>query len=255
MAYTQTKYSAIPQGKVYMATRNTSGQTGGFTHVGDCDLSRITTSQQFTDIQESMSGNRANVAHILTQTDVSFELALLSIDGANLARAFYGDAVAHAAGTVTGEAVKAYAGTMSALKYPGVSAVVVKKGATTLVAGTDYELDAANGTLTFLPGSTQVTGTSAVDLTVDYSHGGYASKVKALTSGQKEYIIRVESKSKFDDKVQNVTLHRVALNTAGAYDLISTGVNKLTLNGKLLAAPEISETDADFSQYFTTVQK
>lgn len=255
MAYTQTKYSAVPQGKVYIASRNASGQTGGFTHVGDCDVSKITTSQTFLDIQESMSGNRANVAHILTQTDVGVELALLSIDGPALARAFYGEAVAQAAGTVTGEAVNAYTGTMSALKYPGVSAVVVKKGATTLVAGTDYELDAANGTLTFLTGSTQVTGTAAVALTVDYSHGGYAAKVKALSSGQKEYIIRVESKSKFDDLVQNVTLHRVSLNTAASYDLIGTGVNKLTLTGKLLAAPEIEADDIDFSQYFTTVQK
>lgn len=255
MAYTQTKYSAVPQGKVYIASRNASGQTGGFTHVGDCDVSKITTSQTFLDIQESMSGNRANVAHILTQTDVGVELALLSIDGPALARAFYGEAVAQAAGTVTGEAVNAYAGTMSALKYPGVSAVVVKKGATTLVADTDYTLDADNGTLTFLTGSTQVTGTSAVALTVDYSHGGYAAKVKALSSGQKEYIIRVESKSKFDDKVQNVTLHRVSLNTAASYDLIGTGVNKLTVTGKLLAAPEIEATSVDFSQYFTTVQK
>lgn len=255
MAYTQTKYSAVPQGKVYIASRNASGQTGGFTHVGDCDVSKITTSQTFLDIQESMSGNRANVAHILTQTDVGVELALLSIDGPSLARAFYGEAVAQAAGTVTGEAVNAYAGSMSPLKYPGVSAVVVKKGATTLVAGTDYELDAENGTLTFLTGSTEVTGTSAVALTVDYSHGGYAAKVKALSAGQKEYIIRVESKSKFDDKVQNVTLHRVSLNTAAAYDLIGTGVNKLTVTGKLLAAPEIEADDIDFSQYFTTVQK
>lgn len=254
MAYTQTKYSAVPQGKVYIASRNASGQTGGFVHVGDCEASKITTSQTFLDIQESMSGNRANVAHILTQTDVSTELTLLSLDGPALAKAFYGDAVSQAAGTVTGEAVTAYAGTMSALKNPGVSAVTVKKGATTLVAGTDYELDAANGTLTFLPGSTQVTGTSGVALTVDYSHGGYAAKIKALTSGQKEYVIRVESKSKYDDKVQNVTMHRVALNTAANLDLIGTGLNKLTVSGKLLAAPEIASDSADFSQYFTTVQ-
>lgn len=255
MAYTSTKYSAVPQGKVYIASRNASGQTSGFTHVGDCDVSKITTSQSFLDIQESMSGNRANVAHILTNTDVGVELVLKSIDGPNLARAFYGDSVAQAAGTVTGEAITAYAGTMSALKYPGVSAVVVKKGATTLVAGTDYELDAENGTLTFLAGSTNVTGTSGVALTVDYSHGGYAAKVKALTSGQKEYVIRVESKSKYDDKVQITTLHRVALNTAASIDLINSGLNTLTVSGKLLAAPEITATDIDFSQYFTTVQK
>lgn len=255
MATTQTKYFAVPQGKVYIAERNTSGQTGGFVHVGDCDTSVINVAQQFLDIKESMSGLQSLVAHLLTSTDISTELGLLSFDGANLARAFYGTSGAQAAGTVTGEAITAYAGSMAPLKYPGVSAVVVKKGATTLVAGTDYEVDAVNGTLTFLSGSTQVTGTSGVALTVDYSHGGYTSKVKAFSADTKDYIVRVEAKSKFDNQTTIVTLHRVNLNAAATMSLIGTGVNKLTLSGKVLAAPEIEAGDADFSQYFTIVQK
>ena len=254
MATTQTKYFAVPQGKVYIAERNTSGATSGFVHVGDCDASTINVAQQFLGIKESMSGLQSLVAHLLTSTDVSTELGLLSFDGANLARAFYGENSTQAGGTVTGEAITAYAGQMAVLKYPGVSAVTVKKGATTLVAGTDYELDAEQGAINFLSGSTQVTGTSGVALTVDYTHTGFSSKVKAFSADTKDYIIRVVAKSKFDNQTTIVTLHRVNLNAAATMSLIGTGVNKLTLSGKVLAAPELVGS-ADFSEYFTIVQK
>jgi hypothetical protein len=255
MATTPTKLFAVPQGKVYIASRNASGQTTGLVHVGDCDESKINISQTFFDQEESMSGTRASMAHIVTKTDVSVDLGLNSVDGANLAKAFYGDVATVAAGTVTGEAITGYNGAMSLLKYPGVSAVTVKKGATTLVAGTDYEVDTANGTITILAGSTQVPAGAGVALTVDYTHGGLSSKVKALTQTQKDYVIVVEVKSAIDGLAQRYVLHRVALNAAATLSLIATGANKLSVSGKLLPAPEIAAGDTEFSQYFTITQK
>ena len=152
MATTNTKYYAVGQGKVYIAPRDSTGVIGGWTHVGDCDGFEISTTQQFLDIQESMSGNRATVVHVPTSTDYALNVSVLNIDGKNLERALYGESSTVAGATVTGEAITAYAGSMATLKYPGVSAVTVKKGATTLVAGTDYVLDADFGTLTFLAG-------------------------------------------------------------------------------------------------------
>ena len=246
------KYFAVPQGKVYIAARDASGQTSGFTHIGDTDGFTITTSQQFLDIYESMSGNRGIVAHIPTQTDYSAEVSILNINGANLAKAFYGEAATVAGASVVGEAVTLYNGEMSPLKYPGVSSVVVKKGATTLVAGTDYVLDATNGTITVLATSTVITAGNGHACTVDYSHGGVESRLKLMTQGIKDYTLRFEGKSKFDDKVQIGVIHRVALNMASTLSLIGTGVNKLVVNGKLLPA---SEQPAGESQYFTYVQK
>jgi len=254
MSTTPTKYFAVPQGKVYIAERNASGQTSGFVHVGDCDESTISVDQSFLDIQESMSGLQSLVAHLLTKTDVSTNLSLLSFDGDNLARAFYGTDAAQAAGTVTGEAITGYNGQMSVLKYPGVSSVVVKKGGTTLVAGTDYTLEADSGSITFLTGSTQVPAGAGTALTVDYSHGGYASKVRSFSADTKDYTIRVVVKSKFDNQLTIITIHRVNLNAAATISLIGTGVNKLQLNGKVLAAPELVGS-ADYSEYFTIVQK
>lgn len=246
------KYFAVPQGKVYIASRDAAGQTSGFTWIGDTDGFTINTTQQYLDIQESYSGNRGTVAHIPTSSDYSAELSILNINGDNLARAFYGSSSVVAAASVVGESVVAYNGSMSPLKYPGVSAVVVKKGATTLVLNTDYTLDAENGTITILPGSTQVTGSTGVALTVDYAHAGVASRMKLMTDGLKDYTLRFEGKSRFDNLVQIGQVHRIALDMAATLSLIGTGVNKLVVKGKLLPA---SEQPAGESQYFTYVQK
>ena len=252
MATTNTKYYAVGQGKVYIAPRDSTGVIGGYTHIGDCDGFEITTAQQFLDIQESMTGNRSTVVHTPTSSDYSLSVSILNIDGDNLARALYGETASVAGATVTGEAINAYAGTMAALKYPGVSAVTVKKGGTSLVAGTDYVLDADNGTLTFLAGSTQVTGAAAVALTVDYTHGGVASRVKAFTQGLKDYTLRFEGKTVVDGKAQIGVVHRAALDMTKTLSLIGTGVNKLAVTGKLLPA---LEQPAGESQFFTYIQK
>lgn len=246
------KYFAVPQGKVYIASRDASGKTSGFTHIGDCDGFTINTSQQFLDIYESMSGNRGIVAHIPTQTDFSAEVSILNINGENLAKAFYGESATVAGASVVGEAVTLYNGEMSPLKYPGVSSVVVKKGATTLVANTDYVLDATNGTITVLAGSTVITAGTAHACTVDYTHGGVSSRIQGMTQGIKDYTLRFEGKSKFDDLTQIGQIHRIALNMASALSLIGTGVNKLVVKGKLLPA---AEQPAGESQYFTYLQK
>ena len=246
------KYFAVPQGKVYIASRDANGQTSGFTWIGDTDGFTITTSQQYLDIQESYSGNRGTVAHIPTSSDYAAELSILNINGENLARAFYGESASVAGAAVVGEAVTAFNGQMSALKYPDVSSVTVKKGATTLVAGTDYTLDAKFGTITILPGSTQVTGSTGVALTVDYTHGAIASRMKLLTQGLKDYTLRFEGTSKFDDLAQVGVIHRIALDMAQTLSLIGASVNKLVVKGKLLPA---AEQPAGESQYFTYLQK
>ena len=249
---TTTKYCAVSQGKVFIATRDAAGKTSGYTWIGDCDGFTINTTQEYLDWQESYSGNRATVGHLPVKSDYTAELSILNIDGENLARAFYGTSSTVASGSVVGETINGYNGAMSPLKYPGVSSVVVKKGATTLVAGTDYTVDAENGTITILAGSTQVPSGPAVALTVDYSHGGVASRLKLMTQGVKDYSLRFEGKSKFDDLVQIGEIHRINLDMAATLQLIGTGVNKLGVKGKLLPA---AEQPAGESQYFTYVQK
>lgn len=247
------KYFAVPQGKVYIATRNASGQNGGFVHVGDCDGFTVSTSQQYLDIQESMSGNRNIVAHLPIQSDYSAEVSILNIDGDNLARAFYGETASVVGASVSGEVVTAYNGQIFATKYPGISSVTVTKtaGSVPLVLNTDYTFDADTGLVTILSGSSVVPAGPGVPCTINYTHAGVAARAKLMTAGLKDYTLMFVGKSKFDDKVQKAVLHRVAMDMAQTLSLIGTGVNKLVMGGKLLPA---TEQGAGESQYFTMTQ-
>jgi hypothetical protein len=239
---TTSNYHAVGQGKVYIASRDTTGRTSGFVWMGDADGFEVTGSQNFLDWQESYSGNRARVGHLPTSTNLGFKLNLKNIDTDNVAKAFYGTKTSGTGASVSGEALSAYANSMIPLANPGVSSVVVTKTAGTLVltAGTDYTVDAANGTITFLPGSAAVTGTSAVPCTVSYTFASYEGKVQFLADSVKDYILRFEGKSQFDGKAKVYQLHRANFNLATALQLIGSDVASLALEGAVLAAPEIT---------------
>jgi hypothetical protein len=247
------KYLSVNQGKVWIASRNAAGVTSGYTWMGDCDQFVIKQNQTFVDFYESYSGNRVRTVHVPSQFTMEFQVDVRNIDGPNLARAFYGSQASGAGASVTGEVINAYAGSMVPLKYPGVSSVVVTKtaGSTTLVAGTDYTVDAVNGTLTFLAGSTAVTGTTAVPCTVAYTYAAYSSRVKALTDTIKDYTLRFEGRSQYDGLTQVGVLHRANFSLAAQLDLISAQTGVLSITGALLPA---NDQPAGESQYFTYVQ-
>lgn len=247
-----TKYYSVGQGKVFIAPRNANGQSGGFEWIGDCDGFSVTGTEEKLSFQESYSGNRVRVIDNTVSVDMGFSIAIRNIDGDNLAKAFYGDSSTVSGATVTGEAITAYAGKMVPLRFPGVSAVTVTRTSpsTPLVAGTDYVLDAVNGTLTFLPGSTIITGSTGIACTVNYTHAGVSARVKALTGVAHEYVLRFEGKSQFDNKAVIATLHRAKPGIAAALDLIGTDVAVLNLEGTLL--PDASQPSGE-SQFVTYV--
>lgn len=233
MATCTTEYFA-GQGKVFVAPRATAGAiNGGWTELGDTDKLEITTKQNYQDIYESCSGTRSIVAHYVTQTDWAFSVDAMSFSKENLARAFYGTASAVTSGSVTAEAVTGYAlNQIIPLKNPGVSAVAVKKGVTTLTAGTDYTVDAAKGTITLI--SSANVGVAPYNLTVDYSYAAY-DKVETNTQLSGEYAFRFEGINMTTGKVVIAEVHRVALDLAQALSLIGTQPNKFTMGGMVLA--------------------
>lgn len=248
---TTSKYLAN-YGKLYIAPRNSSGITGGFTWMGDVDTFEIQAANERLQFRESHTGLRTKVVDVVTSSDFNFSASLRNIDGDNLAKTYYGTAVAKTGATVADEAIIAYPGAMVPLKHPGVSSVVVTKdaGSVILVAGTDYVLDAAFGTLTFLSTSTQVT--AATPCTVDYTYAAYASRVDAAVDQVRDWALRFEGKSLADQRVQIVDIPRVNFNLAATLGLISTEVAALAVEGPILAAPEI--TAAGESQFFSMKQ-
>jgi hypothetical protein len=244
----------VGQGRIYIASRDSSGQTSGFVEVGDADGLSINTSQNFLDYQESQTGNRNTVIHAVQSTDFAFSMNVQNIDGENLRKAFYGSNTVNSAGSVTDEAVTLYNGEMTPLAYPGVSSVVVKidAGVTTLVEDTDYTVDAVNGTVTILSGSTDVVAGTPEAATISYSYEAN-NVVEASVANQLDYIVRFEGINAADDnKPVLVTLHRVALDMSSTLDLIGSDVTSLSIGGKLL--PDSGKGVGE-SAYFKIVQK
>jgi len=238
------------QGKVFVAPRNADGLTGGYIHIGDAEAFMLDVSQSFDDVHESMSGQRLVAAHVPTETIPSVKMTMLEWSRENLVRALYGSSTgAISAGSVTGEELSVYASSSIFLAHRNVSTVVVEKGVTPLVLDTDYTLDAKSGMLTFLPGSTEITGSAAVDITVDYAYAASSGKVEAITSGVKNYSIVFAGINGADnDSAVKVECHNCALNLPKSLSFLDSKVAKLELDGMLLA--DWSKGDG-LSKFFT----
>lgn len=242
----------IGQGAVYVAPRASNGSiNGGWTELGDTERLEVTTNQNFVEDYESCSGNRAVALHIPIQTDWKLAVDAKSFSKENLSRAFYGTATAIAGASVTGEAHTAYAlNQIIPLKHADVSTVVVKEGATTLVANTDYTIDADNGTITIISATT--IGTFPSNLTVDYTYAAQ-EKVEASTQTIAEYAFRFQGINLATKKQVIVDLHRVSLDLSQTLSLIGTTVNKFTMTGMLLPDPDAGVGESGYMTITKTI--
>lgn len=228
------------QGKVYFQEIDANGAVAGPQYwIGDADVLQTAGSETTVSFQESYSGLRATVVDVTQTTDLTATIGIRNISGKNLATAFYGTQTSSAGASVTAEAHAAYnvAGNAIILNFPNVSSVIVKKGATTAVLNTDYSLDAVNGIITVLPGSTVITATTGAGdaITVDYTYAAFSSKVQALTTIQKEFLVVFDGKDMANggSKVR-VTLKRFKPGINNQFDWIGTDIAQLSIAGKVL---------------------
>lgn len=237
------------QGKLWIATRDSSGRTGGFVEIGDAEALNINQSESYDTVFESQSGARVKVVHSAIEYNMDFELTVLNFSAANLARATLGTSELNIAGaTIANEAHKAYKGSSIFLKYPGVSAVSIDG----LVAGTDFIVDATAGRIDFPAASSVVNGAT---VQVDYTHGGVDATMEAVTAtANREYIIVFEGKNMNQNGTPVIVrLHRAYMNVSQALALLNTETARFTLSGSLLPAQEI--TGAGLSQFMNVTVK
>lgn len=137
----------------------------------------------------------------------------------------------------------------------------VKMGGTALVAGTDYDLNAAMGSLTWraasvnVPsGSVPLTGNGlATPISVNYNYASWFGKIEAVTRGIQEFCVRFEGLNTANGNAPVVvTCWRVALNMAALFDLIANRSGTLELSGMLL--PDPTRDGITQSQYWTAVK-
>ena len=163
-------------GQFVTGTQNPRGER----YLGNTPEFNLSASQENLDHYSSDRGVRIKDQSVLLQLDYAGSLITDNISPENLALFFLGESLTTTATStpVVGEAIadiekglSYQLGTSST--FPAgvrkVSAVTVKKGATTVVAGTDYVVDLDLARITIL--ETSVTLSNGDDLTVDYTSG------------------------------------------------------------------------------------
>jgi hypothetical protein len=254
MAFNDSSYGLF-QGQLFIQERAFNGAPlSGFEFIGDADMFTIDPKQKFEDIKESQSGLGLTAAHIPTETDVAVKLRTLDIKIANWVRATWGgSAGAVVSATGVSETVVLYNGMMTPLAHPGVSNVVVS-GAS---LGTDYTLDAVNGSITVLTSSTAIPVGTPLTTTVTYDHAAYNGKVEAFTTGQRYYTLRLQGRNTAQgNQPVIVTCHQAALDMAKALSLIEKKHQAFELDGMLLqdTSKPLPQAPTDLSQFFTILK-
>ena len=229
------------QGKVWIASRDSTGATSGFTEVGDAEALNINQSETYDTVHESQTGARVKVVHAAIEYNMDFELTVLNFSKANLSKALLGTSSVVAGGTIAAESHKAWKGSSFFLKYPGVSAVTIGS----LVSGTDYVVDAVTGRIDIPTGSSITDGAA---LSVAYTHAGAEGVIEATTAtSAREYVIIFEGKNMNMSGTPVIArLQRAYLNVGQALALLNTNTAKFTMGGSLLPAQEITDGSSQF---------
>lgn len=233
MAWDTTNHYYSGQGVVMLAQRDAQGNPMGFTPIGNVSDLKISVAVSTLEHKESQTGQRATDLRLTTETKASLSMTVENFIAQNLADALRGTDTLAAAGTVTGETIKAYLGKVVALANIKVSNVVVKDGSTPLVAGTDYTVNEDAGSIKFADTITGVTDGDT--LTVDYSYAQQI-KVDALTEGAKELYMRFEglNTAEGNDPVV-VEVFKFLTDPLKELSLISDAVQQFVLEGSVLA--------------------
>jgi len=215
------------QGVLMVGARDAQGKPKGFTPVGNCSACAIGIETSVLEHKESQSGQRATDLRVTTETKASISMTLENFSAEILALALRGDVTKVLGSSVIGEAVTLYNGKVLKLANGKISALTVKRGATSLIAYTndatpyDYKFNAETGSIQMNDGS--VVALSAL------TTGGTAPS--AITVG--------------------ATTSITVANTAAVGDFVSftgfTGADAALINGKahkiLTASPTVITID------------
>lgn len=242
------------QGVLMMGTRDSAGKPKGLTPVGNCSASALAIETSVLEHKDSQSGPRATDLRITTETKANISMTLENFSAEILALALRGDFTKVAASSVTGEAVTLYNAKVLKLANAKVSAVAVKRGATTLVLYTndatphDYKLNTETGSIQMNDGavaaiSALTTGGTAPTAT---AVGGNHSVTVANTAAVGDYV-SFTGFAGADAALINGKAHKIvtASPTVITLDLNTTG-KTITLGTPLSAFDGVALT-ADYT--------
>jgi hypothetical protein len=241
---TTTDYSYIGSGKIYLREIGAGGK--GLIEIGNASALSFAVTEEIKELKDytNAGGGTYNEVRRIDSVEVSMTLHDLSPD--NLARALYGSTSAIAAGTVTDEAhADIFIGALVPTDFLASAVTTVKKGATTLTLGTDYDVRPGGIVLKTAAPNSVVDGD---DITITYTKAA-ADVVQAIVNSGKEYELLFDGLNEArSGKRTRVRVHRTKIGAATDLGLIGDEYAALEATGKVLK--DLTITGAGLSQYF-----
>lgn len=226
------------QGKVYIGTRDTSGNPQGLIYVGNVPKLVVSPTVTTIEHQEATSGQRLVDLQLITAKKAAFDCTLEELLPSNLALALYGTSNTVTGGMpVVGEVLPStlVLGSLYLLKGQNVTAVSIKdSSATPLTLPTaGYTVNAAGGSIVFNDITTG--GPYVQPFKVTYTPGP-STNVAMFTQPLPERWVRFEGLNTANgNSPVIIDLYRVSILPTKALDMISTALMSFDLTGETLA--------------------
>lgn len=243
------------QGKVYIGTAQVvSGirQPGILAWIGNAKTFKINQEEQSSQRNESFSGSRLPYRRLAQGRSGTVDISFDEFTDDNMALALLGAITQVAAGAaVVGYTFPSGAKVGSVLAVPAknLSLTALKDSAgapATLVAGTDYDLDAFAGTFTL-----KNLGAYVQPFKADYTPGGF-KKIAALNQPVQELYLRMDGINTDDGSRAIVDIFRARLAPISGWDAISEDFVDFEMQAAILADTGRSSSGAD-GQFYTLV--
>jgi hypothetical protein len=242
------------QGRLIIGKRDpVTGKSYDLRHVGNVTALSVEIAVEKFEHKESYSGNRATDATQIKSQKATIKFTAESLSPENLAMGLYGASVKVLGDDVVDEAHKTDGGGMIPLKYPNVSAVTVKVGATAigataLVEGTDYTVDEEFGTI-YQKDPAKFTGKTAY---VSYTYGD-STRLDVFTNPvPAERFLRFEGLNTADGKKHLLNVPRLTFDPLPALQLINEEFGSAEFTGNVLLDPLIDAAEgSQFMEKFS----
>lgn len=236
MAWDTSNQYFSGQGIVLLARRDAvTGKPMGFTPIGNVSNLKISIALSTIEHKESQTGQRAIDLRLTTETKASLSMTVENFISQNLADSLRGQNTVIPGGTVADELVAAYSGKIMSLARVKVSAVTVKNGTTTLVAGTDYTVNTEAGSIKLLPGL--IGFVDGGQLKVSYTFAAQ-TRIDALTDQANELYMRFEGLNTAQGNAPVVVeIFKFLTDPLKELSLIGDAIQQFTLDGSVLADP------------------
>lgn len=224
-------------GKVSLAERLVSGLPNVARAMGNCPGLTLTLTPNSVERNSSMDTARGPLRRMTTATQGALEVVCDEYLKANIVQFVFGrmDTVA-AGGTVaaTNFPTGAVVGSVLLMPDKNVSSVVITDSTgspKTLVAGTNYELDAFNGSITILDLTTG--GAYVQPLKYAYTKGA-VDVVSGLVAADKEYHLNMAGTNADTGERGVLDAYRVRFSPAENIQFINAQYQDYTLRGSIL---------------------